>query len=249
MALSRVELAVLNNTCWYEAVFEAHGLPNEGDELVWLSHGSPPPFHSNLVVRSPSASQSDVEGYVRELDKVPRPAGWSLKDSYACLDLSSLGFSELFRAEWIWRDPLEPATHAVTSRLVWSRVATATELVEWEVAWAQDVRNESAARTARQFPDRLLASPDHAFYAGRLRGKVVAGGIANRSPGVVGLSNLFAIAACAEETWTALVSCVCAAFPGMPLVGYERGDALDLAKGVGFEPIGALRIWHRPERG
>jgi hypothetical protein len=245
MQPSRVELAVLNNVRWYEAMFDAHGLASEVDGRVWMSHQTPPPFHSNLVVLSPGTSQAEIEAYVSELAKVPRPGGWSMKDSYACLDLSSLGFSQLFQAEWIWRDPLQAAPGTTASGLAWARVTTVTELIDWEDAWSGDARNDSASRSARQFPERLLASPDHAFFAGRLDGKVVAGGIANRSPGVVGLSNVFSPQAFSYETWDALVTCVSAAHPNTPLVGYERGADLALAKGVGFVPIGALRIWCR----
>jgi hypothetical protein len=246
MKPSRVELAVLNNTRWYEAIFEAHGLASEVDGRVWLSHQTAPPFHSNLVVLSPSTSQSDIEAYVAALEMVPRPGGWSLKDSYACLDLSSLGFTPLFQAEWIWRDPVPTGTHDTASGLAWARVSTATELREWEDAWAGDAGNAAAAaRATRQFPEQLLASPHHAFFSGRLHGRVVAGGIANRSPGTVGLSNVFSPQAYAEASWDALVRCISTVFPNAPLVGYERGADLQLAKGVGFVTIGPLRVWCR----
>lgn len=245
MKPSRVELAVFNNVRWYEAMFAAHGLACEADGRVWLSHEVPPPFHSNLVVLSPSMSQKDVEAYIAELGKQPRPAGWTLKDSYACLDLSSLGFSRLFQAEWLWRDPLHASTREVVSGLAWTHVATAPELAEWEEAWSGDTRNDAQVRRTRQFPEQLLASPEHAFFAGRLDGTVVAGGIANRSPGVVGLSNVFSPQNISEAVWNALVSCTATAFPNAPLVGYERGADLQVARGVGFLPIGTLRVWYR----
>lgn len=243
MKPSRVELAVLNNTRWYEAIFAAHGLASEVDGRVWLSQQRPPPFHSNLVVLSPLTSQNEVEAYVADLRKVLCPGGWSLKDSYACLDLSSLGFTQLFQAEWMWRDSLQTATREVVSTLAWSQVTTATELIEWEDAWSVDARNDSAARITRRFPEQLLATADRAFFAGRLDGKIVAGGIANRSPGVVGLSNVFSPQTLSEEVWTALVSCLSNAFVNTPIVGYERDAELQLAVGVGFQPIGALRVW------
>ena len=244
---SKIELAVLNNIRWYQAIFDAHGLSSRLDEMVWLSHDTPPPFHSSLVVLSANTSQSDIESYVLDLESVSLPRRWSMKDSYACLDLSSRGFTQLFGAEWIWRDPLQPTTYNAGVSLAWAPIANGAELSEWEGAWSGDARNKSGPRVARQFPDRLLDSPDHAFFAGKLDGKVVAGGIANRSRGVVGLSNMFSAAAFAEEKWTALVSCASAAFPGTPLVGYERNAELQLAKSVGFVPIGPLRIWCRSE--
>jgi hypothetical protein len=104
---SKTQLAVLNNIRWYEAIFEAHGLSQRLDGMVWLSHETPPPFHSNLVVLSVSTSQLDIEAYVLDLDSASLPRGWTIKDSYACLELSSRGFTQLYWAEWIWRDPLQ----------------------------------------------------------------------------------------------------------------------------------------------
>ena len=63
------------------------------------------------------------------------------------------------------------------------------------------------------------------------------------SPEVVGLSNVFSPQAFLQEAWSSLVACISTAFPDMPLVGYERDAHLILAKDVGFEPIGALRVW------
>jgi hypothetical protein len=242
---SKTQLAVLNNAHWYAAIFEAHGLSSGLDGRVWISHEIPPPFHSNLVVISANASRSDIEAHVLDLQSVPRPGGWSIKDSYAHLDLSSWGFDQLFAAEWIWHDPLQATTHEGGTSLVWSQIATGAELAEWEDAWSDDEGNKSVNRVTRQFPDRLLASPDHAFLAGRLDGKIVAGGIANRSPGVVGLSNVFSPAAFAKEKWAALVRCASAAFPNTPLVGYERDAELRLAMSAGFAAIGPLRVWYR----
>ncbi len=34
-------------------------------------------------------------------------------------------------------------------------------------------------------------------------------------------------------------------FLGLPIVGYERGEELAVAKPLGFEPVGPLRIWIR----
>jgi hypothetical protein len=243
---SKTELAVLNNTRWYEAMFAAHGLASATDDRVWRSHEIPPPFHSNLVVLSPTTTQADIEGYAAEIERRPRPAGWSLKDSYACLDLASIGFFVLFQADWIWRDSLLTNAPRLNSHFSWTKLATPSSLAEWEKAWSGDTRNETEVLQTRQFPDSLLGSSDHAFFAGRLQGKVVAGGIANRSPGVVGLSNIFSPREFLEDTWSALTTSISAAFPGTPIVGYERGTDLEIAGNAGFAPIGKLRVWCRP---
>jgi hypothetical protein len=243
MSPSKVELAVLNNVRWYETMFAAHGLASQTDGRVWRSRETPPPFHSNLVVLSPTATQQDIEAYASDIETRRHHTGWSLKDSYATLDLASLGCSMLFEAEWIWRDPVSASASKVESHLTWTRVSTRSELANWERSWWGDARNEAERAGTRQFPNSLLDSGDHAFFAGVLDGKVLAGAIANRSPGVVGLSNVFSPPDLLEDTWNALAASMTAAFPGASIVGYERGNDLAFAQRAGFASIGKLRVW------
>jgi hypothetical protein len=242
----KVELAVLNSTRWYESMFAAHGLACETDGRVWCSHETPPPFHSNLVVLAPTTTLADIETYAADIEGRRQQTGWSLKDSYACLDLASLGCTLLFQADWIWRDPVRGVDPALKSRLSWIKLTNPSSLLKWEQAWSGDARNETEVLRTRQFPTSLLDSPDHAFFAGLLDGEIIAGGVANRSPGVVGLSNIFSPPGLVEDTWGALVTSVSAAFPGTPIVGYERGADLNIAQRAGFEPTGKLCVWCWP---
>ncbi len=243
---SKVELAVLNNVHWYESIFSAQALTSETDGRVWRSHAAPPPFHSNLVVIAPNTTETDIEAYAADIEQQRPKTGWCLKDSYAALDLAPLGCSMLFAADWIWHDPVPAANATIKPHLAWIRLATPSALAEWEKAWSGDTTNETEGPQTRQFPDSLLASPDHAFFAGVLDGKILAGGIANRSPGAVGLSNIFAPPEFLGETWTLLLTAIAAAFPGVPIVGYERGDDLNMARSAGFVSIGKLRVWCWP---
>ncbi|MET0423371.1 MAG: hypothetical protein ABW046_05825 [Actinoplanes sp.] len=65
--------------------------------------------------------------------------------------------------------------------------------------------------------------------------------VAHRSGDVIGLSNL------AGDAWGPAVAAIAAAFPGMPIVGYEQAEDLPGAYAVGFVPLGPLRVWLRPE--
>jgi hypothetical protein len=226
-------------------MFAAHGLVSQTDTRVWRSHEKPPPYHSNLVVLSPLTTQIAVEAYIAELESILRGRAWSIKDSYASLDLEALGFVELFAAHWIWRDPVKAVVPHGESRFAWTRVRTAQQLEEWERAWSNDVKNEAGILHQRQFPDRLLDSADHAFFTGHVYGKIVAGGVVNRSPEVVGISNVFSPRELVRESWSTLVNSLSAVFPNTPIVGYERGADLEVATEVGFVPIGPLRVWCR----
>ncbi|WP_370970522.1 hypothetical protein [Amycolatopsis sp. cg9] len=65
--------------------------------------------------------------------------------------------------------------------------------------------------------------------------------VAHRGENVVGLYDFSA----PPESWPGAVAAVAAAFPGVPVVGYEHGDTLRLALHHGARPLGPLRVWVR----
>jgi hypothetical protein len=114
-------------------------------------------------------------------------------------------------------------------------------LAEWEHAWCEANHDTNRARV---YLPALLEDRDVAILAARRGDDIVAGAIGNRSAGVIGWSNVFVRPGCD------LVECVEGSlrmlsenFPGLPVVGYEAGDALRGALSSGFEAIGPLRVW------
>jgi hypothetical protein len=235
-----VAAAARNNAAWYGAMFRAHGLPDELSPSVWLSRAQPPPYHSNLVVISDAPN--DALTHIRALMALPLSPGWTLKDSFYTLELGALGFEVLFEATWIW---CEPRPHGASPAMGWTRIKSPAELLAWEEGWLGDAGNADAHGRPAQFPPSLLADPGVAFFACHRGQELVAGGIANRAAGVVGLSNVFVASAEPRAVWAGLIDAALAAFPGLPLVGYQRGAALDAAMACGFGPIGPLRVWMR----
>jgi hypothetical protein len=70
---------------------------------------------------------------------------------------------------------------------------------------------------------------------------------ANRSTTVVGLSNLTADPGePIDPVWTDATAAIGAAFPAVPIVGYERAAELPPALRAGFTPVGPLRVWIKP---
>jgi hypothetical protein len=53
--------------------------------------------------------------------------------------------------------------------------------------------------------------------------------------------NLFGSAT--DMVWRSLAAMAYEVFPGLPLVGYDRGNELAAAHQAGFETIGPLRVW------
>lgn len=226
--------AARNNAEWVAAVCRDGAFAGS----VWSSARRTPPLYPDAVSLTPQASAADV---VAGIDT--GSPGCSVKDSFAVLDLAPAGFEVLFEAWWIHR-PAGPAPVAAGAAQ-WSAVRTAAELEAWEAAWG------GGAGTGL-FHAELLAR-DLVFLAGRCGGRIVAGAVASAGGGVVGVSNLFTAdgtdgadpdpAGAVDAAWAAVLEAVAARWPGLPVVGYERGEDLDAAVRAGFTPIGPLRVW------
>jgi hypothetical protein len=80
-----------------------------------------PEFYPDAVTRAPGLAAEAV------LERVDDGPGCSVKDSFGDLDLGSHGFHELFRAQWIFREPAAPTA----TQLRWATVQTAGDLADW----------------------------------------------------------------------------------------------------------------------
>ncbi|HRK31229.1 MAG TPA: hypothetical protein PLD59_09135 [Tepidisphaeraceae bacterium] len=242
MTLTREEHAARNNAQWCNTVCAAHGSPGEFHPAAWINRDVIPRFHSHAVVTARRSADA-VLRLVDELLSAHPPRFGGLKDSFCEIDLSSRGFSALFEANWIWRDPSAPLPSVDASDdVAWHTIETDSALAEWERAWASG--DPPGDRHPRQFPPSLLSCSDHRFIGGYCAGKVVAGAIANRTGEVVGISNVFQTinpATC----WRGAMRFIENEFPGLPIVGYERGNDLLIAQAAGFEVQGMLRVWSR----
>lgn len=125
--------------------------------------------------------------------------------------------------------------------LEWKRVQNNTQLDLWESGWAEG--DDEASSHPRQFPFSLLDHGDFAFHSAWQGGEMVAGVIFNRSESVVGCSNLWAKDGWLEAVWRDLPARTARLYPGLGVVGYERGLDLQLARQAGFNDIGPLRVW------
>lgn len=228
--------AARNNALWCDAVCRAHARPGVFDELLWrVPHGTLPLYPDVVTLAGAQAAGAQHKAIGELLDSA-RDRGWAVKDSYAALDLSSLGFRRLFDASWIaWTGAPESAS----TELQWRLVTDGTDLTAWNAAWGADA----------PFTPTLLASADIAFLAAVRDGTQVGGAILNRGAGVVGVPNVFADAPWREPVWRDLPALAARLFAGHTLVGYESGGALDHASAAGFARLEALRVWQRPAPG
>ena len=234
--------AACNNALWCDAVSSAQGAPGEFRQALWLNRFTTPPGYPNVVTLAPLEAAAEQIEAVISLAQSPLGAGWAVKDSFRSLDLRSLGFTVLFDAEWIFQRPAVGGAQGGLTALSWRTVRSEADLQLWERAWA----GETAAGTAPIFAASLMSRADVCFLFSLADGMPVCGGVLNKGAGVIGLSNVFHVGVDPEIAWRGLVREAARRFPGLPVVGYECGKALAVARGVGFQSMGPLRIWLMP---
>jgi hypothetical protein len=155
-----------------------------------------------------------------------------LRDARPC----TVGFDELFRAHWIFRDAVIPSAEIPSTPTTWSVVETEEDLAAWAVV--HGAGGHLSRELVRDRSVRVLA-------AHGLNG-LTAGAIAHRTPSCVGVTNVFTTSMSAVQAWSGIIEILASCFPSVPLVGYEDGEVLEAAPASGFTEIGSLRIWLRP---
>ncbi len=229
--------AARNNALWCDTVCTAHGAAGEFHDTVWLNRRGTPRLYPDMVTLQ-DAAVDQIDTVAALLDS-PRPGGWAVKDSFGRLDLDALGFAALFDAEWIHLAGDCEAAPPDGGRFRWRAAKDAAGVADWENAWAG--RPEAAS----VFAGRLSPDAGIRFLLAVEGDRPIGGGILYGGAGVVGLSNVFAEDGRLDGIWAGLVAEARAAFPGLPLVGYEHGDQLGAARRAGFASIGGLRVWYR----
>jgi hypothetical protein len=229
---SLLRAAVANNAGWCDAVCRSHGYPGEFTARLWTSLRHDLPFYPNAITLSPEATAADTRAA-----RDPKRA-YAVKDSFACLDLTPEGLAPLFDADWIAWDPA-PEERPPVDGLSWKAVEGAAQLARWEAAWA------AGADAAGLFRPDLLADPCCAVLGCYQDGGLAGGAIAYTAAQVTGISNVFKTGLPTGMLWRSAVRAVAALRPGLPVVGYERGEDLAAAREAGGRVIGPLRVWTR----
>ncbi len=225
----RVAAAVADNVRWCDLVCTSHGIATIQWSTVWSTRRKAPPLYPDAITLVDDLTEVQLLGLV---DLGP---GCSVKDSFARLDLHPFGFTQLFEAHWVFREPGRPGTTAAQD---WDSVHTINECANWVLAHG----------SSGSLVPQLLSDHDVQFLVVRDGAQIVAGAIASRSDGVVGISNVFSSRA-SFDPWAGLADAVALRFPSLPIVGYERGEDLEAATSSGFVAVGPLRVWQRLDTG
>lgn len=243
MSSNRVAEAAYNNAMLCDAVCGAHRLAGEFAPGIWINRHQVPQFYPNAVTLSDEADSASMLRSVSELIASKVAGRLSIKDSFSALNLASLGFDVLFTAQWIYRPASMALSRSPIDGVRWVKIETPNDLMRWEDAWRGESNTKSTSSRSRIFMPPLLDDPALAVIAAYRDEKIVAGVIANRSGDVVGISNVFAPPGEEYEFGIEGLVRVRETLPGLAVVGYEDGPALELARRIGFEAIGGLRVW------
>lgn len=237
-------LAAYNNAMWCDAVCRAQDRPGEFHNALWLSRLGTPRFYPDAVTTAGAeAAPAQIEA-IAGLIGSDRQRDWFVKDSFHCLPLASLGFRPFFDAEWIAMKEARPDGGPHQQGYRSTVVVDEAGLSVWERSWVGEEAMGTPKPLARVFMSRLLADDNIVFASFEGEEGNVGGGILNRGADVVGVSNLFGPEL--DRVWRGMIAVAVEHFPGLPLVGYEHGHDLAVAKMAGFEAIGPLRIWKLP---
>jgi hypothetical protein len=223
---ARLRSAVDASVGWYDDLCALHGVGSMLVDGLWSALETPPPLHSDAVVVEPEVTADRVLARLDGRDRC------GVKDSFATMDLSGDGMRLLFAATWMHHDGGRQRKRRTPPG--WVAVTGADELAEW--TGKHDTAEVLLPPLLRRAHFRILAR-----YADD---RLVAGAVARLGSGTVDVSNVYTVPGHSLD-WAELAEAVAAVFPGRPLVGYERGDALAGALAGGFVPLGELRVWVR----
>ncbi|AZB44015.1 hypothetical protein CEF21_17780 [Bacillus sp. FJAT-42376] len=220
--------AILNNIDWCRIVSESHGAIAASADSVWGLYSKAPDFYPEIISFCRDADLAEVNDFIKKGHVS------SMKDSYADLNLSPLGFEILFEAEWIYQ---EPAAHRVALQSGWKVIATEHDLQKWTLTNGLE----------NVIKPGLLKNKDVKIFMHETNDEI-SGFIANRSHDVVGISNVLSPKTADGRIWGEIPGLAAAEFPGLPMAGYEHDDDLIQAQLSGWKSLGPVRIWLKSDR-
>jgi len=127
--LSKTDRAVLNNIDWCHIVCVTHGIVGISKANIWGLHSKAPTFYPEVITSNKYATIEEVKYFI-ENGKVA-----SIKDSYANLDLTPLGFDILFEAEWIFHESVSDFELIQTN---WRIVTAEEDFKKWIVIFEEE---------------------------------------------------------------------------------------------------------------
>ena len=235
----KLKKAILNNNDLYDAVFSAQNMTFNRGRSICYSLEKTPPLYSNLVTVSQTWKPDETLKLIEGNFKNENWGKWSIKDSFAVLELEAFGFEKLFDANWLYLDVAKFTPVNNSLKLIYKIVEDEKVLAEWLKAWDSDEHLGS-----KVFQPAMLDNPKIYFVAGDDGEKIVCGCLVNKTADVLGISNFFAPDSNIEY-WSEIIEFVHNSIEFAGIVGYERKDLVKKLQPLGFEATGDLTVWLR----
>jgi hypothetical protein len=232
--------AALNNASWCDAVCRGAGGTTEFAAGFWRNQVASPPYFPNVITTHAVVDPAAVEEALRSITTLGHQVG--VKDSFHTLNLASIGFSKLFDASWICRDPGSPEHRP--KRLTWKKIELAAKLRAWETAWWPE--GPSPVPRPGIFAPSLLQHQNICFLGGYEGEVLVAGAAITETEDIVGLSCTFFRGPNVEQQRRELLAVLDERYPSRVVLGYESGEELIVMRELGFRQIGPLCVWLSP---
>lgn len=235
----KLEKAICNNNDLYEAILGSQNIRSHKTNSIWYCLEKTPPFYSNLVTISKEWKPDDIFRNIDFNYEKEKWEKWTLKDSFAVLDLNKHGFTKLFDAQWMYLEAANFRPTEKTGNLRYEIVDKEEILSAWRLAWDAD------ERIGKQiFSPNLLNNSRVYIVVGCREEQIASGCFVNKTGNVLGISHFFAPN---EEIhyWSDMISFIRESIECLDIVGYERNDLVDKLHLLGFEQTGNLTVWQK----
>ena len=230
---------------WHASWLTALGLRSERRDAVWRALDLPPFIYWTAITLArdaPASAVADAHGAVCdswcELDLAP--FGFDLRDRD--------GFEERAREPWFFRPAGRPLAHEHAPELEIVRVATPSEVAEFEHVSVRGFGGDDASvETGALHPASILRDVRMTMLTGRVGGNAVAAATSYRGKEAVGLYGVTTIASARGRGYASALTCALID-PAIPAVLSPSPEAESLYRRFGFEGVGELRQWQRRPR-
>ena len=231
-------MAILNNNALYDEIFAFRNNIFQRQDSAYFTLEKTPKYYSNLVTIDENWNSDQIFRAIDRKFEDENWTEWSIKDSFAVLDLEKNGFSRLFEAKWFYLEPENFIPSERKENLRFKVVKNEEDLKLWRRLWDSDEKLGNEI-----FDSKLLENPDLFFIAGYRKDEIILGCLLNKSEQVLGISNFFS----PEKDifyWSETIKFIYSAISKTKLVGYERMEFVnELVDTLNFESVGNLVVW------
>jgi ribosomal protein S18 acetylase RimI-like enzyme len=222
---------------WHTSWLEALGLRCTTDSETWRALDPPPHIYFSAITLSPETPAEAVSA-----------AAASVCDSWQVIDLEPFGFKDWRREPWFLCAASPAAGPEPAPELEVVRVTTAEDVQELEAVSVRGFENNEDATIAPGtfHPPSILDDPRMVLWLGRVDGRAVAAAMSYRTDDAVGIFGVTTIPSMRRRGYgRALTRAAMLPESGLPSILAPSPEGEQVYRRLGFQPVGALRIWSR----